>query len=182
MRAVVGSMASVLDFIKHKEGCPLSPARMPAHLRSRQWARHEKATNARLGTRGTLASGSVGMDGDGRALQRWRLECKQTGSTAYTLTQAAWTKLVDGALCSGEEPVLDIEFLLPRGVRRRRVVIREVLWASFCPSVPAGEPRSRWHISVHGENPEYVGLVPPGIAVDEIDFIPIKEQLDAQLP
>lgn len=182
VQSISQGQASILDSIPHKDGCSLAPPRMPTHLRTRTWARHERATNARLGLRGTLASGAVGMDGDGRRFQRWRLECKQTGSDYYTLTQASWTKLVDGALNVGEEPVLDVEFLLSHGRRHRRVVIRESLWTSFHPRVPVTETRPRWRIPLHGANPEYVGLVPPGIAVDELDFLPIKEQLDQQLP
>jgi len=174
--------ATVLDFIPHKATCQLAPRTMPGHLRNRRWAEHEKHTNARMGIRGTLASGSVSMDGDGRQMHHWRLECKQTASRWFTLTQALWAKLVNGALLAGEEPVLDIEFTLSHSRKHRVVVMREALWNSFRNALPPEECAGRYRVFSTTMNPEYVGLNPPGIAVDELDFLHIKEQLAEQLP
>lgn len=172
---------TVLDHIPHKEGCPNIPKVPARHFERRGWVKHEKDASARMGIRGTLASGAVGMDGDARALQRWRLECKQTASDRYVLTQATWTKLTYGALSVGEEPVFNVEFLLPRGQKYRIVVMRCDLWNSYHQPVLGGETASRWHLRHVNMTPCFVGLTPPGVMAQESDFLAIQRQVDAEL-
>lgn len=179
-----GDLAQVVDRIPHLSTCTLAPRTMPVHLRRRTWERHENATNARLGLRRTAASGALNLDGDGRIVHRWRLECKLTSAPFYALTQGVWAKLVSGALLAGEEPVLDIEYRFRHGLHVRRTVIRPSLWRAFHPDWAVADPAPRSRVRVHANTlePEALELDPPGIAVTETDFLFIKRQVDAQLP
>jgi hypothetical protein len=176
-----GDDVRVEDSLDHAEDCPVRPRTQPRHLRKKRWVKQEKRANALVGARETLASGAVGMDGDGRAFHAWRVESKQTEKDFYLLRQDTWTKLVKGALTSGEEPVLHVEFQRSHGWTLRFVVIRKDLYEAL-----TDDP---WHIAAWCKNPKsfrlhhaertplLVDLEPTGVMVGEAVFEALKEKL-----
>ena len=113
------------DFIEHREGCSMCKKEQPKHLQAKGWRKQEKRANALVSARATPNSGAVGMDGDGRAFHKWRVEAKQTSSVSYQLRQYVWDKLVQGAMLAGEEPVLHLEFKTgPADTPTRHIVLR----------------------------------------------------------
>lgn len=99
----------VKDYIKHRPNCSLRP-KQPDHFRNRKrWMKGEERGNALVGARNTAASGAMNKDGDGRIIQKWRVETKTTEKNNFRLKEDIWNKLHEGALSASEEPLLYIE-------------------------------------------------------------------------
>lgn len=157
----------VVDYIQHLSTCPQYKAPQPEHLRNRASVRkQEKHANSLVGARATLASGALGMDGDGRALGRWRLEAKQTTKDTYRVTERVWIKLVQGALLAGEEPVLHVQFLA--APHSKVCIVRRDYWDQ---DIPLGNGTI---IANELFSPFALGLDPPAVAMPEEEFKRLK--------
>ena len=111
-----GYQVRIVDQIRHRPHChKFVPRRVtqPTHLRKRGWVLQERKAAEAISGRTTMMSGAANNDADARKIGEWRVECKQTKHEAYTVTQAVWTKLVQGAKECGEKPALAV--LLGRG-------------------------------------------------------------------
>lgn len=161
----------VLDFIEHERGCSLARTEQPVHFQRQAWRRQERAAIRAMGIRPTVASGAANLDGDGRKTHEWRLECKQTTSPRYVLKQQTWTKLVEGALSSSEEPVLNV-----RVQDREWFVVLRTTWQSH----GSREPTTRGRVfDSTGATRFVVHVSPEGLAMPKSEFLKLKEQIDA---
>jgi hypothetical protein len=84
----------------------------PSHARS---PRQEKEIAKRIGGRVTRGSGCGNEKGDVRVKGVVRLEAKTTMAKSFSVTLEMIGKIEDAAVCSGELPVLVVEFLNPEG-------------------------------------------------------------------
>lgn len=162
-----GRAIKVVDYIQHLETCSQYKAPQPAHLKNRASVRkQEKHANNLVGARATLASGALGMDGDGRSLGKWRVEAKQTTKHVYRVTERVWSKLVRGALLAGEEPVLHVQFLT--APHNKVCIVRRDYWDSLCREGP--------DLNITNElfYPFSMPLDPPAVALLEEDFKRLK--------
>lgn len=117
-----GDWEIIKDKIKHKRGCELRPAQ-PQHLSNRKkWQQGEKRGNDLVGAKETVVSGALNKDGDGRLLNKWRVETKTTEKESYRLYESIWDKLHDGAMSNAEEPLFYIETSEARFVIVRRAL------------------------------------------------------------
>jgi hypothetical protein len=165
----------LVDKIRHDDECPYKQAEQPTHLKKRGWRKQERRVNELLSTRATPVSGALNEDGDGRSFHGLRSECKQTGSGKYQLRQPVWSKLVNGALAAGEEPILHIEYT-GAGTPLRVVVIRRSWW-----DAATSEPISQ--VGTGTIRPDPLGrpvaidrLDPPAVAMPEHRFLQLHEQ------
>jgi hypothetical protein len=181
------------DYIEHKETCSLFKRPQPKHLKKKAWRPQEKRAAALVGANLTPASGALGEDGDARSFHGWRIECKQTEKTVYHLKQSIWQKLVQGALQSGEEPLLHIELgeiVRPTTApqpsalsdrKARRVIVRKDWYDGLlCPRCDQELERiakRRSHVVGRGAV-RLVELEPEGVEMDEIEFKKLKEKMD----
>jgi hypothetical protein len=181
-RRLKSERVKTLDSIPHERECKLYVGAQPRHLRKKKWRGQEKRANALVGARETLASGALNEDGDGRAFHEWRVESKQTVRRSYNLSQAVWSKLVKGALLSGEEPVLHVEVYCKNLSRARFVVVRKDLYDAFHGEAPKALAenlnKKSYRINAWDQPPFLVDLEPLGVAVHEIDLQKMKKELE----
>lgn len=176
--SVKGDNVRIDDMIAHAEGCAMAPKEQPKHLKNRRtWELQEKRANDLVGARATLASGAVGLDGDGRKFREWRVESKQTKYARYVLRQSIWTKLVDGALRAGEEPLLHLEM----DGSERRVIVRKDWYDAIRPHEPpftrGGKKNAQsYSLDVSISTPHLVELEPLGVMLYEAEFKRIRGQ------
>jgi len=129
------------------------------------------------------------LDGDGRLFYEWRVESKQTRKDKFLLTQAVWSKLLDGAAAAGEEPLLHVELCLEGNIARR-CIVRRSWYDSRCAgdAYPAfisvlNKNRNRKSYKIQTENaptPHLIQLVPEGIMLYESEFLELKEDSDGE--
>lgn len=115
---------SLIDNIRHKPKCTRFKKRrgaQPKHLRKKMWRPQERKAAKAIGGYETPLSGALNEDGDARQMKGWRAECKTTKSESYRVRQDVWSKLVVGALESGEEPALFVDL---RGGNYSFVLVR----------------------------------------------------------
>ncbi len=141
-RVMKDNKAEMFDFIPHQADClhgPQARAKTaPPWLGKtarRKVRQQESSANALVGARGTLASGAVRGDHDGRAAGEWSVECKQT-TGEFRLTSTYWNEFSFSAEQRGEEPLLHVQ--TPKGkfcgVRAAYFnSLREILPATLIP-------------------------------------------------
>ena len=170
--------AKTRESISHDESCPLYLKDQPEHLRKKWWRGQEKRANRLVGAFATPASGAVGMDGDGRSLHAWRVEAKQTRKDVFPIQQSVWSKLIEGAMLAGEEPVLHVE-IRSRGIERF-VAVRKEFYDALSTETPRDVPRLRYKTSFRIDpkepTPVLISLDPPGVLLREFEFERIKEK------
>ena len=165
--------------VLHAKDCPLYVKPQPDHLRRKWWRGQEKRANRLVGVFATPASGALGKDGDGRSLHEWRVESKQTHNDYFPIQQSVWSKLIDGALLAGEEPVLHVEIRC-RGIERFVAVRRE-----FYDALSEESPREASHLRFKTSfridptepTPLLIELEPPGVLLREVEFTRLKESM-----
>lgn len=168
-----GDRYKIEDYISHQEGCRLYVGEQPRHFKQKRWEKQEKRANDLVGARETVASGAANKDGDGRLLGEWRTESKQTKRAAFSLQQKVWTKLVDGALRAGEEPLLHVQMQ-----DERRVVVRREWFdgqggGNLSVSTECVNPKS-YRLVPGASTPHLVQLEPPGVMLFESEFTRLK--------
>jgi hypothetical protein len=174
--------ARVSDSIPHLPHCPLAPHVQPKHLAQRGWRKQEDKARGLVEGRLTLGSGSVNGDADARVFHGWRVECKQTVSGRYTLTQDAWERLVKGALSVGEEPLYHFEFLHPPTRPTTYMLVRADAWAAFgdypTHTRLSGREGKTSIICEDSQIGSLAVLQPLGVLIDEQQFARLKEEID----
>jgi len=173
--ALTGARCHVEDYIPHLDTCSLYKRAQPRHLKKKQdWQKQEKRANALVGARETVASGAANEDGDGRLLGKWRTESKQTKRTAYALYQTVWSKLVDGALGAGEEPLLHVQMK-----DEKRVAVRKEWYDAMggdqdLVKIDANVNPKSYKIDGSTKTPQLIQLDPPGVLLFESEFSALK--------
>jgi hypothetical protein len=177
-RTLANGKVKVTDRIEHAEICPLFEREQPKHLKRKAWRKQEKRANALVGARDTVASGSIGEDGDGRLFHQWRVESKGTEKEHFLLRQDVWTKLVKGALLAGEEPVLNLKF---SAELYSYVVIRKELFDAVLAgtltlwATDKFKNKKSYRINRNVPLPHLIDLEPPGVLISEAELKKLKE-------
>lgn len=171
-RQLASGKVKVTDHILHKETCTQYVRPQPKHLKSRGTVRkQESRANSLVGARPTAASGALGMDGDGRAYGRWRVEAKQTKAEYYSVSQKVWSKVV-GGLRVGEEPLLHVE-IRDRIPHVRVCIVRRELLSAWAYSEAIDPPENKW--VGRDTQPKRLLLEPEAVAISEEIFSALRE-------
>ena len=176
-----GRTIEVLDEIEHADNCKLHlsrtrKSRQPRHLAKKRWQRQETRAAALLNAHETPASGSLGEDGDARSIHGVRVECKQSETGVYRLSQRVWSKLVNGARASGEIPVLQVETRSNGQVTTLYAVPHGTLNVDSQPyDIPGAKSRVPFNDEIISRTPFHSDILdPPLVVLTETE---IKEAL-----
>lgn len=157
----------------HLEGCSLHIQKLARHFRRKEWRTQEKKANALVGANATLASGALLMDGDGRLMGEWVIECKGTEKNSYRVPQNIWHKVTKTALSGkGERPLLHVQFNGSNPLRSF-VVIPEEWWAEKTSDAPTSllvAARNELFVEKFGHCFKMSTLDPPAVAVPDYHF------------
>tara|TARA_R110002126_G_scaffold43113_13_gene123834 strand:- start:316 stop:930 length:615 start_codon:yes stop_codon:yes gene_type:complete len=171
-----GDRHRIDDHIEHAEKCTLYRRPQPRHLKKKlAWERQEKHANSLVGAHATVASGALNEDGDGRVFGEWRVESKQTKRTAYALYQTVWSKLVNGAVKAGEEPLLHVQM---NG--KKRVVVRRRWFEEHDTDETLVHVNDRlknkksYKVDSAESTPHLIQLEPEGVLLYESEFQKLK--------
>jgi len=99
---------------------PKRTRRSPAHHRSSQ---QEGEAATRYGGRRVRGSGCGNEKGDARVEGVARIECKTTQKKSFSVNTALIDKIESAALSGGEVPIIEVEFLSPKGDPTHRVAV-----------------------------------------------------------
>jgi hypothetical protein len=160
----------VVDEIEHEETCKLYlsrlPKRQPRHLTKKRWKKQETRAASLLNASETPASGALGEDGDARSIHGVRVECKQSETGVYHLSQQVWEKLVRGARRAGEIPVLEVELTGKGGSWRIYAVPLGTLAISSKPlEFPRATARLPFQRGIEVHTPFHSELLDPPVQV-----------------
>jgi hypothetical protein len=154
----------LIDKVRHKHTCAKTTQKavQPAHLRKKKWREQERRAAKAINGYETPLSGALNEDGDARRMKGWRVECKRTTTDRYRLTQAVWTKLVTGAVESGERPAMFID--VAEGDKRFVLIVSEA---------PTVSRRAVKSVSIREDRTKYgdtILLLPPAKVLTEREF------------
>ena len=101
------------------------------------------------------------------------MEAKQTSRGHFTVTPKIWSKLVNGAMAVGEQPILHVELrgLPGEPTYRFVVVLKEWFDESGTRCIEGLHP---WVDTLLGLYPRTLPLHPPAVALTEQQFIDFK--------
>jgi hypothetical protein len=167
---IKGKSAQVDDQIDHEDDCVVvlkyRKRVQPKHLKKKNWRGQEKRAAKLLNTHATPASGALGEDGDARRFHGMRVECKQSSSGQFSLSQDVWSKLCKGAIQAGETPVLQVE-LTDEATPWRCYVVPQNYLPYEVEEISQRYARARLHLyrGLESQTPFSVSVLDPPPAV-----------------